>query len=482
MIKNVIQNPTIKNTKLIKLLSLFNKGDFKKLGLFVRSPYYNRLKNVVKLYDALKKYYPKFENKNLIRKGLYNEIFPGTKYDDIKIRTLQSYLFGLAEKYIAVNQYEKNKLNTRLDITAQLRKKGEVYFMNKNAELLRSQLDKIEVKDADYYHSLYRVTFEENYVANQFSNKRDMQKEADSLTIYYLIMILRTYGTAFNRGSSLNIDIDTNITETIENLAQTKPYNEIPVVAVSFALYMIARYMDENYFFSFLEHIQKHPDTMNKDELYDAYYFLVNFCVLKIQKGDKKFVKIKLELYKNILKYKLWEGEGYLSYVIFNNAISSAIENTEYSFAEKVIKEYRLFLEPSMKNDMVELSHAKLKYAIGSYDKALEHLSKIKSNDDIFYKFAIKDLYIKIYYEMGHWESIFSLIDSYKHFLHTNKLITDDVKKRYGLFLGMFNELVKIKIDPTTESIKEMRENILTSEGFVNKDWLAEKLLGIKAP
>jgi hypothetical protein len=470
----------MKDTKLIRLLALFDKDDFKKLGLFTRSPYYNRLSNVIKLYDALKKFYPKFESKNLTREVLYDKIFPGMKYDDMKLRTLQSYLFGLAEKYIAVNQYEKNKLNVRLDITAELRRKGEAYFMNKNADLLRLRLDKTEVKDADYYHSLYKVTFEENYVANQFSNKRNMQKEVDSLTIYYLTMILRTYGTAFNRGSSLNIDIDTNITETIENLAQTKPYNEIPVVAVNFALYMIARYMDEKYFFSFLELIKKYPDTMKKEELYDAYYFLVNFCVLKIQKGDKRFVKIKLELYKNILKYKLWEGEGYLSYVIFNNAISSAIENTEYAFAEKIIKEYRLFLEPSMKDDMVELSRAKLRYATGSYDKALEHLSRIKSNDDIFYKFAIKDLYIKIYYELGHWESIFSLIDSYKHFLHSNKLITDDVKKRYGLFLGMLNELVKIKIDPTPEGLKAMRENILTSGGFVNKDWLAEKLLGIK--
>jgi hypothetical protein len=44
----------------------------------------------------------------------------------------------------------------------------------------------------------------------------------------------------------------------------------------------------------------------------------------------------------------------------------------------------------------------------------------------------------------------------------------------------MLNDLVKLKLHPAKENIKTMREALLTSEGFVNKDWLAEKLLEIR--
>lgn len=469
----------MENSKLFRLLKLLSKTEFKEFGLFLRSPYHNRLNNVTRLYDLLKKHYPYLINKNLTKEYLYSKIFPGKKYNDIQMRALQSHMFSLAEKFIAINAFEKDPLDMRLKTASYIRKKGEAYLMSKNAVLARSLLDKIRVMDSDYYHSMYSVAFEENYVANHFSSKRDFQKEADALTAYYLISALRTYGTAFNRKSSLHIDMDTKLAETIEHLAHTEPYSSIPAVEMNLALYMIARYMDEKHFFRFLTLMEKHTGVFKKDELYDAQYFLVNFCVLKIQQGDKRFVKIKLGLYKNILEGRLWEGEGYLSYVIFNNAITSAIENNDFSFAEIIIKEYQSELEPGMKNDMVELSSARLKYCTKSYDEALTHLSRINLNDDVFYKFAIKDLYIKIYYELGHYESIFSSIDSYKHFLHSNKLITNDVKKRYGLFLNMLNDIVKIKLHPTEENIKSMRENLLTTEGFVNKDWLAEKLLDI---
>lgn len=469
----------MQETKLINILSLLTKAEFKQLGLFLRSPYFNRLNNVTKLYQELKKFYPLFNSTELTKEKIFTKIFPEEKYNDVKIRALQSYLFSLTEKFIAIGRYEKNPAEMRLGINEEMKKKGAANFMRKNVALAKQAVDSYPIHDAEYYQTLYRVTFEENFITNQFSNKREIQKEADLLTTHYLIMMLRTYATAYNRMSSLTLEVDSDLADRIESMAQIKPYANIPAVEANLALYMVARYMDEKHFFRFLE-ITKENRVLKNDDLYDAYYFLVNFCVLKIQQGLKKFIKVKFGLYRDILEKDLWKAEGHLSYVIFNNAVSSAFENNDTFYAKEIIDKYQNELEPAMKDDMTEFSYARFNFITKNYDEALNHLAKIKGNDDVFFRFAIRDMYIKIYYEAGHYENIYSLIDSYKHFLNSNKLITPDVKARYGIYLNNLNELLKVKANPTKKAIKQMRENILTTGGFVNKDWIAEKLSEIK--
>ena len=60
----------MKNTKLVRFLMLFTVEEFKKLGLFVRSPYYNRLNNVIKLYNSIKKYYPDFDSRGFTKENV----------------------------------------------------------------------------------------------------------------------------------------------------------------------------------------------------------------------------------------------------------------------------------------------------------------------------------------------------------------------------------------------------------------------------
>jgi len=52
-------NDPIKKSKLVILFHKMDEKDFKDLGLWVRSPFHNSSKNVIKLYDVLKSKYHK---------------------------------------------------------------------------------------------------------------------------------------------------------------------------------------------------------------------------------------------------------------------------------------------------------------------------------------------------------------------------------------------------------------------------------------
>src|SRR5439155_22489713 len=96
-------------------LKLFSKEEFKKFGLFVCSPYFNRLNNVTRFYNILKNYHPDYKSKKLTRENIFKKIFPGQKYVDIRLRTLFSYLFFLAEKFLAMEYYSSSRINLSLD-------------------------------------------------------------------------------------------------------------------------------------------------------------------------------------------------------------------------------------------------------------------------------------------------------------------------------------------------------------------------------
>ena len=59
-------------SSLLEILRTFSKQELIKFEDFVRSPYFNKKENVVKLFLEIKKYAPEFESENLDKEKVYN--------------------------------------------------------------------------------------------------------------------------------------------------------------------------------------------------------------------------------------------------------------------------------------------------------------------------------------------------------------------------------------------------------------------------
>jgi hypothetical protein len=151
------------------------------------------------------------------------------------------------------------------------------------------------------------------------------------------------------------------------------------------------------------------------------------------------------------------------------------LETDNHGWAIKFVEEYKDKLSKNYKNDMLNLCYARINYSLKQYDKALENLSLLANIENPYYKFAVKDLNIKIFYELGYYENILSIIDSYKHLLSKNRLINKDVKKRRVDFLNRLNNLLKIKLDSDIKIAGEFKNSLKVSPPFPNKDWITEK-------
>ncbi|MBK9334412.1 MAG: hypothetical protein IPM96_18890 [Ignavibacteria bacterium] len=58
----------------------------------------------------------------------------------------------------------------------------------------------------------------------------------------------------------------------------------------------------------------------------------------------------------------------------------------------------------------------------------MEFVSKVIS-DDLSYKHQLKSFYLKIYFELGEVQAFYSHIDSYRHFVKNDKLISPESRE-----------------------------------------------------
>ena len=66
----------MENSKLISILRCLNSKQIKQFADFVRSPYFNKKEEVVKLYETLSRYYPQFDAAAVDKERIFAATFP----------------------------------------------------------------------------------------------------------------------------------------------------------------------------------------------------------------------------------------------------------------------------------------------------------------------------------------------------------------------------------------------------------------------
>src|SRR5438876_8729788 len=106
----------MQKSSLISVLKSLTEGEFKQLERFVLSPFFNRQRNVARLFEVLKKYYPLYASNALKKERVFKKLYPGEKYNDEKLRNLISDLLSLSLKFLAYTKMESD--GQLLDLSA----------------------------------------------------------------------------------------------------------------------------------------------------------------------------------------------------------------------------------------------------------------------------------------------------------------------------------------------------------------------------
>lgn len=476
--------------KLLQLLSSFTPEEFKEFEKFIISPYINRGRNLRLLYRALKKYYPNLSdlNQEIIFKALYpDKKFSKQAYN--LLSTLMSEMSNLGERFI----YESHKNEpkeyyyTLAEREIQL---GLKYFAKKNLDRLEHLLndEKIDLELFYWQQKLYEEKLNYNIFFLEPDQMTESLKNRDiNFCIYSVMYMVDLYTSIKSCENNFNTIISPaillkfldalNIDVLLESISKLTFKNKSILEMYLYLLKVEKNYRDELSYHKFRELHLKNQKLLSHFENFRLYNSIVSILVQMQSLNYEKYTKELLMVFQEIVKgkYYLSTDDAILNLHTFRNFIVIGYSLKEVMWLEKLLKENINDIKQDVRGSAYNFGIAHLYFGKGKYNEALVSTKKV--NPDIFlFKLDLKNLIIKIYYELQYFEELIYLIDSYKHILKLNKNVSEQ-KKDWNLnFTYYVTGIVKLRNGYVKIKADELEHELLKNNRVSNKLWLLDKI------
>ena len=177
-----------------------------------------------------------------------------------------------------------------------------------------------------------------------------------------------------------------------------------------------------------------------------------------------------------MLKYNIYRNteNGFISAARFTSIVVQAVAAGDHNWTNNFIKEYKNKILPEFRESRHKHALALLEFEQGNFEKALKLISRIKYEAFAF-RYYLKTLQLKIYYELNMYDEAISLIDTFRHFLRTTKSLPQFRKDRYAAFIKFTNSLLRAKDKKQNYSMVNLKSEIENDQMLVEKKWLLEK-------
>jgi len=467
-------------SNLIELIRSLNHKEFREFGEYVRSPFFNKNQSVINLYDYINKHYPDFEERDLKKERVYDKLFPGMAYNGGFMKTIIFNLTRLAEEYLGYFNYKNNTdtLTEDYSIIEELHNRGLDKIFMKKLKLAENKLSKTKYKDPFYFSDKYRIQFlkEEHFTLHQrFLNYKDVPDEGTYKSIeylleYFFLKILGHHRFLYNMNKIVKFSFNNKfLDEVIEYLKKNEAYF-LPQVLLHLYELLLLKENDEKYYYKTKAILKKEINNIRKGIEYSTISILFNYALEQYYEGKSKFLEEMFELNKMITEYKLYtpvEG-GFFNEVKFKNAVEVGIQLKKYDWTGNFIKVYKNLLPPDEKIIAGNYGYAQLNFVQKKYKKSLE-LINIGNIPNVKYKVSIKNLTLKLYYELGWITEASDLIDSARHFLSNDKVLPEHSKQMSMNFLKFYNRLLKLKSYWKEPEVRNLKDELMKHIIFMKR-------------
>ncbi|MBK8551766.1 MAG: hypothetical protein IPL53_12160 [Ignavibacteria bacterium] len=485
--------------ELINLLKTLSPKELMRLSRFLNSPYFNNRRRLIDLFYVLKNFYPAFNKKSLTKENIFKRIYGKADYNDSTYRNLMSDLLVLTLKFLKTEGIEKDTVQSSFFLTQELFMRGN-YNLFRNRMLINERLLESKHKiNSDYFLNKYRIltdNFYVNLMTQKVLKKKYVVSESQKIISgivcilsYFVLESIKHYDNLLNYSRSYNIqrNFDTvasfieifNFEKLISYIRDNSP-TSIPIVEIYYNLLKaFTNFEDEKFYAEFKKSLLQNFNALGLDENNFLFSRLFDYCILKMNMGVNTGFNIQNEIFElnNIYlqhKFYITESNKYIPFDFYRNVLINCITLKKHNFMEDFIKTYSKNLLPKHIQSIENYSYALLYFEKGQYNKALACINRIKF-DQFMYKLDMKNLQLKINFELNQYESALSVIDAYKHFLKNNVLITESRRVMHSNFVTYANKLIQYRTGSQKVNLSYISDKIEKSKNIIDKGWLIEK-------
>lgn len=481
----------MKGSKLLEILSTFSEDEIKSFEKFIDSPFFERQRDVSGIYSQIKKYHPNFKDEDLDWEKVFSKLYPKESYNEKKLKNLTSELTKLAEQFLFYRSIRTDQIDDKLTLASEYKKRDlDSLFLS----IMKTVEEKLNDPSFDSYEGFnqserfYFLKDEYYFWKNDFDESIKNRIEAtEYFTLTFLIkylqrlrdknMLTLRYNKPFENSLLDTLTENIDFEKIIDSLKKSN-YRFVWLLEIYYYIYLCEKDIsDSENFYKLKALFLNNIDFFSKESKDQIFSSMVGYCERAASSGNGEMYREEFELINKMFEYEVFTGEKnkFINPVIFRNIMLLALKLKEYDWLEDFGKGYIEKLKPNFRENLDHLLKANLNFARKNFDEALYNLSDIKY-DHFMYKFDVKNLMLKIYYELGLYSQAYSMIDAFKHFLDDNKEHSEIHNQNYRNFLNIYTKLIKVKESGKFSELPQLFQITNSTKSLASRIWILEKL------
>ena len=184
--------PSLSSTKFVRLLQSFDESELKPFDTWLRSPWCNSNKNLIRLFTRLVKYYPDFDHPRLDKEKLFREVLPDGKFSHRRMNNLLSEGYLAAERFLVFQRFSKDESLQKGLLAEEFQGRHLDDWFFRGVEQETGRLEKKAVKDYILSEAKQRKAMAKRLrkmaktrkggkAQTQIKHKQEMLEEAEAL-------------------------------------------------------------------------------------------------------------------------------------------------------------------------------------------------------------------------------------------------------------------------------------------------------------
>jgi len=465
-------------TKVIGVLRKFSTEEMKEFGWFVNSPFHNRIKNVTKLFEAIKKFHPAFESRFINKKYVYKRITGNGSYNDAVMRNLCSDLYKLAGDYLAIRSYKSKPTIDKMTRLVELRRSQHDKNLLMEFEKVKETIEKARFRDEDYYYEnfLYWNKRNNSFAAKSIESfQQNIHSEISEFAHYFIIHLIDRYHQAHRHRTSYKTFLKNNFLSDTVNVLRKYGFMDAPVIKALYHMFMLVQTNLEEHYLTLKELMKDNFGYLSPYSRFIIFQSLQVFFMNCERQGITAYRRDRFEIYKNYAATKDLIYDNELADASYTSAVVAAIQVKEYDWAVWFTEEFRKYLAQNLRQDAYYYNYARILHAQKRNEEALGYLARVIPTHHPI-KAVVKVVELQILFELERWESVFLKLDSLRHFFSKNEAMSQTMRSALGNFYKLYTMFVDLKTKDKGPPLGEIKKEIERIKYSYSMEWFKEQL------
>ena len=464
----------MKDSKTIILLGSLKNSEFKLFKKWMNR--YAPDHDEMALFKYLSDYYPTFDKNKIEKRLVYKRVFGGS-FNDTKMRNTAFQLSSQLEQFIIHNRTNTDTFHSRYELLLHYQERNESKLFETQLKELKKDLANTTIRNSTFFYRQFLIDSAFNKYLKSKQKRTiepNIQNVSDNLDLYYIIHKLSVYCEALNYQNIIKAEYEIGFIDELLSQIRNGKMQDVPAVKLYYtALLTLTQSENEQNFYDLKSYLQTFQGIFDEEDINDINTLARNFCIKRINKGDKKFTRDLFDLYQLELQYISPDGSTELSPVTYKNIVTLALNLNETEWTYDFINKYTGYLPEQHRDPNYTYNTARYYFLKKKYGEVISLLSTVEYSD-LFMMLSVKILLIKTYYELNESAALESLVQSFKQLLK-NKTALGYHRQNYLNFIKFSEKLFKV-IRSEKEEIKQLKEEIIKCKALVEKEWFLTNL------